>query len=496
VPVIGPRDRQRQSARSLPRDWWLPPVILQRFRVRTEQLLRRTAAALTPSLVRFHAVALGAGIWIAALVTLSTRGPLDRHGLLKGMDFLQFHAAGRMIAEGRHDELYDWTAFAGVVQHTVPGTGDLLFLSVYPPQLALMFAPFGRLEYLAALGLWTACSVALCACCVWALLGASPAFRDRRSTWWLAAAAFTPFHQLVIHGQIAALALVCFTGAWLALRRDAWWWFGAALGSLAFKPQFAAAAVLAVLVSRNGRVAIGAAGAAVLQGALTVLWLGVLPFQEYLLKVPVILRSAALFEPKLWQMHNLKSFCGLLMGTGLLGTVAAATLSMVVVYFVYATWRDTRRADIRVSSLVLGAVLVNPHLYVYDLVVLAVPLALMTAWAIESRQTFHAATVLVSVHALCWLPLLGPAAAVTRLQLSVPVMFVLLLCVRSVAGGLAAATRVRGRNDVPVNAITGAGVALAKELRGPSSDRRHTVPPTRRAAGVWPPALPVARLRS
>ena len=173
-----------------------------------------------------------------------------------------------------------------------------------------------------------------------------------------------------MHGQIAALVLVCFTCAWLALRRDSWWWFGRALGSLAFKPQFAIAAVLAVLVSRSGRVCIAAAGAATLQGALTVLSLGVLPVQEYLLKIPVILQSAALFEPKLWQMHNLKGFCGLLVGTGMLGAVAAGILSLLVVYSVYATWRDTAAADIRLSSLVLGAVLVNPHLYVYDLVVL------------------------------------------------------------------------------------------------------------------------------
>ena len=67
----------------------------------------------------------------------------------------------------------------------------------------------------------------------------------------------------------------------------------------------------------------------------------------------------------------------------------------------------------------------------------------MTAWAIDNRQTSEAPAVLVSVHALCWLPLLGPASAVTRLQLSVPVMCVLLLCVRRVAGHLAAATPLR-----------------------------------------------------
>ena len=48
-------------------------------------------------------------------------------------------------------------------------------------------------------------------------------------------------------------------------------------------------------------------------------------------------------------------------------------------------WRGTRSPDLRMASLVLASVLVNPHLYVYDLVVLAVPLALAAAWAIQNR---------------------------------------------------------------------------------------------------------------
>ena len=316
-------------------------MTFQGLRLRTEQLLRRYAAALSPSTVRFHAVALGAGIWIAAVVTLSSRGPFDRHGLLKGMDFFQFHAAGRMIAEGRARELYDWAAFAGCgaahgaghrgpsVSLCVPTATGAVVRAVWPARIRFRAWVVDRLQR----GTLCLLRVGADGCLARVPASALDVVAGRRR--------IHPFSTASGARAIAALVLVCFTCAWLALRRDSSWWFGAALGSLAFKPQFAAAAVLAVLVSRNGRVAIGAAGAAVLQGAVAVLWLGVLPFEEYLLKVPVILQSAALFEPKLWQMHNLKGFCGLLVGTGILGTLAAGTLSVVVVYFVYATWRDT-----------------------------------------------------------------------------------------------------------------------------------------------------------
>jgi len=391
--------------------------------------VRRYAAAISAASVPQQAFVLAAGMWIAALVTLATSGAFDRHGILKGVDFLQFFTAGKMVADGRVHELYDWGAFASALRSAVPGTGELLFLSVYPPQLALAFASVGRLDYLTALGIWTAISALLYGWCVWVLQRASPAFHAHGRTYWLVALAFAPFQQLILHGQVSSLALVCFTGAWLALGQDRWWWFGVALGSLAFKPQFGVAAVIAVVVTRDYRVALGAAGAALLQVAIAAASLGPEVLVEYVSKVPLMLRSSELLEPKLWQMHNLRGLWGLLLGTGRMGTAVTVGSSLLVVYLMFRIWRGTTSPDIRTTALVLGAVLVNPHLYVYDLVVLAVPLALSVAFAIEYRNGIEekSALLLVIVHVLCWIPLLGPLAALTHVQLTVPFMLLLLI---------------------------------------------------------------------
>jgi hypothetical protein len=396
--------------------------------------VRRYAAALSAASVAHHAFVLAAGMWIAALVTLGTRGAFDRHGILKGVDFLQFFTAGRMVAHGDASDLYDWEAFASVLRSAVPGTGELLFLSVYPPQVALAFAPLGRMDYLAALGTWSVISALLYAWCVWVLQRASPVFQAHGRTWWVVALAFAPFQQLMLHGQLAAPALVCFTAAWLALRRDRWWWFGAALGCLAFKPQFGVAAALAVLASRNYRVALGAAGAALLQAAIVAASLGPGILLDYMNTIPVVLRSSELFEPKLWQMHNLRGFWGLLLGTGGIGTAVTLGSSVLAVYLVFRTWRGTASADLRMAALVLGAVLVNPHLYVYDLVVLAVPLALIVAVVLARGPGPDTALLTVFVHVLCWVPLLSPLAALTHVQLTAPCVVVLLVGLSAFAG--------------------------------------------------------------
>ncbi len=53
----------------------------------------------------------------------------------------------------------------------------------------------------------------------------------------LVAAASPAFFNLVAHGQNSALALLCFTGMFFALKHERHFVAGLALGSLIFKPQ-------------------------------------------------------------------------------------------------------------------------------------------------------------------------------------------------------------------------------------------------------------------
>jgi hypothetical protein len=274
-----------------------------------------------------------------------------------------------------------------------------------------------------------------------ALQRVSPAFLTHGRTWWLVAAAFAPFQQLVLHGQVSALALVCFTAAWLALRRGHWFWCGAALGSLAFKPPFGVAVVVAVVVSREYRLALGSVAAAFAQVAAVVAWHGSTLFIDYVSRIRDVVRAPDVFEPKLWQMHNWKGFWGLLVGTGPLGTALTVASSLGALYLVVQVWKATESTRLRTASLIVGSVLVNPHLYVYDLVVLAVPLALTAAWAIEHEGSAPSSVLRVLVHTLCWLPLVAPLAAVSHVQLSAPCLFLLLVSLHAAAQVPVAAAR-------------------------------------------------------
>ena len=380
--------------------------------------VRRYAASLTPDRLRMQAIVLAAGLWITAAYTLFTPGAFDRNGILKGVDFLQFYTAAQTVWNGAAHQLYDWGAFASRLRNVIPGTGDLLFLSVYPPQLAIALAPLGSLSYFGALMTWTLVSGALYGGGGYLIARELARSGHASVPGWLLAIAFVPFQQLVLHGQVAALVLVCFTGAWVALRRQYWFVFGLLLGSVCFKPPFLVAALCALVLTRDVRAAAGTIVAVAVQVLAVSLILGTDIWRQYFDKVLVLVNSPEMFEPKLWQMHNLKGFWQLLLGSGTVASALWVGTAVVALAALAYVWRRTDSPDLRMSALVIVTVLVSPHLYIYDLVVIAVALAALARWVFTNAENPVAPAIRVLMHLLWWAPLVGPFAVLTRVQVT------------------------------------------------------------------------------
>lgn len=400
---------------------------------RTHALLTAYSAGLREKRVRGHALVIAAGLWLASSWTVATPGLFDRNGILKGVDFLQFYVAGRVVANGHASSLYDWPAFARELSGSVAGLGDTLFLSVYPPVLAVLFAPLGRLGYGTALVAWSAVSAGVYALSLAAVFRSCTILHPHRGTYVLAAAGFVPFQQLILHGQVGSLVLGLFVAAWLALRRGRLFWVGLSLGLLILKPQFGIAAVLGFICTWSVSLLIGAVTGAVLAIAGTLPFVGTAGWLAYVQKVPVILQSEDVFEPKLWQMHNLKAAIGLLLGTGALGTLVYVLAAAATVVVVRQAWKASADPDLRAATLVLGVALVNPHLYVYDLLIVALPLVLIVTWTLRHPTSTATPAARALSHALCWVPLLGPLAAITHVQLTAPLLVLLLVSVKALA---------------------------------------------------------------
>jgi len=241
------------------------------------------------------------------------------------------------------------------------------------------------------------------------------------------ALAFPAFFHFVIRGQISSLLLVCFVAAFFAFRGGHNFLAGLALGSLVFKPQFLVAIPVVLLAAGAWKSFAGVAVAAV--GQLGVAWIyaGTSVMRSYAGTLWHMPQMLALAEPgsSQVQMHSLRSFWSQLMPWPSLSFGLYVASSLVILVPAVLSWKSPGPVAARFSALVLAAVLVNPHLFVYDLLVLAPPLLLMSDWTLGARSHPSFDSVRILLYLAYLLPLLGPLTLLTRLQLSVPVFVAL-----------------------------------------------------------------------
>jgi hypothetical protein len=406
----------------------------------------RVDAWLRAERLRAHAALLALCLWGVWAAAISTPGLRDRSGLLKGTDFLQFYVAGSLIREGRADSLYDYPAHVAEGARRVPESRGTTFLPVYGPQVALFFAPLAALDYAPALAAWLLATASIYALGVAAVWRSCPRLAGHGRTAWLLALAYPPLFGLIGHGQSSALALACTAGAWLALRAGRPGLAGLALGGLAYKPQLALGAGLVLLAAGELRILAGAAAAAAAQLALAALALGSEPLLDY---AAVVLRFGELAPTlgwKLHQMHCLRAFFDLLAPAPLARPAWAASAAAAL-WLAHRIWRSPLPLSARYAGLLLATALVNPHQYMYDLVILAPAGILLADTALARPEPPGTRWLRVLLYAAFVLPAFGPLAQLTRVQLSVPALFALLVVLAHQtrrAGPMAAGALPRG----------------------------------------------------
>jgi len=357
--------------------------------------------------------------WLVSIVvTLGGTGRTSLVGVLNAPDFVQFYTLGRLADQHRIADAYDFRAFHEAQGTFVPESKALIFPPVYPPQTALLFMPLSRLSYTAAQLTWTVLTLVLYALIVWRAWWAFRGHLHDRALVFAAAAAFPPFWQNVMWGQVTILILGAFFLAWLALERGRHFAAGFALGLLAIKPQFGLVFAVVVLMRRDWRMLAGALSAVALQLALVWIAFGPAAFSGYASVVQTIAGHSEALEAKPFHSHSIRAVTRLLPDS--LGIPVWLIGSAIVLWKAGRAWCTAAPLHVRCGLAILAAVLVNPHLIVYDATVLALPLLWFGAWLLE-RQEDEAqwyGPFLYLIFLAFWIP----TAAVVKVQLSVPLM--------------------------------------------------------------------------
>jgi hypothetical protein len=295
-------------------------------------------------------------------------------------DFSHFYTQG--VIALRHDAaaLYDMDRMAHVLEGVVPGARNVRYPPVYGPQVSVFFSAFARLPYRAARDAWVVISVLVYGMCVAAVWRISPRLRDRPVLIALLAAASPGLHYMLGFVQVSALGLVCVTVAYLAFRAGRPFLAGLALGTLSYKPPLAIAVGFVMLFAAEWRAVGGAIVAALAEVGVGVWYWGtsiVRPYIAALLRLPDVTSG---MEPHKYHMHSLRAFFELLGLSGSAAMAAYVVAAAATCVLALICWKRRGPLAVRFSVVVIATILVDPHLYAYDLVLLTPVFLLLWNW--------------------------------------------------------------------------------------------------------------------
>lgn len=302
-------------------------------------------------------------------------------------DFTVYWTGWWMILHGRGRALYDADAQRAAQQLLMQGAefegGLMAFL--HPPHAALAGVPFGALAELAgaraAFAVWTALSLLVLARLDRSLRGLMNV--DRGPDHWLMTSALLAFYPVFCNlmlGQLSLLLALALVEVHRA-QRDGHVKSGAAwLLVLSIKPQLLPPVLVWLAMRRQWRLlaAAGAGGATL--ALLSSLILGARIWLDYASAVRGLERffgtGTAAYMPTI--RGTLVRIAGgneTPIATGV--TIAAWLAAPVALAWLLARRRADMRAELALVT--AAALVVSPHLFVQDLIIVAVSLALRTA---------------------------------------------------------------------------------------------------------------------
>jgi hypothetical protein len=199
---------------------------------------------------------------------------------------------------------------------------------------------------------------------------------------------------------------------------------GLVLGCLIFKPQLGLAAAILFVVLGAWKTVLGAVLSAAAQLSVGVLYYGIEPIRQWIHILWNVRVVMPLLEPKLYQTYSLRTFWSMLVPWPGLSLVLYIVSAAAVIGLTIACWKQSQGVPLalRYSALLFASVLVAPHLTVYDLVILAPAFILLADWLVSQPLRASASKLGTLLYLAYMLPLVGPFARWTHVQLSVVAM--------------------------------------------------------------------------
>jgi alpha-1,2-mannosyltransferase len=292
-----------------------------------------------------------------------------------GGDFSYYWVASQLALAGNPVAVYDPARLQAALAAIFGLPLALHFF--YPPNFLLAVLPFALLPYHASLAVWLLSTMAAY---LWVIKRVAPH--------WLAVAAGIMFAGAVAnvgYGQNGFLSTALLGGGLLLLDKSPLAG-GFLLGLLTYKPHLAVLVPVALIAGRHWRalMAMAASAAGLILASGLILGYGVwrvflteiIPGFVKSLGAGQVMTAGAFPWAKMPTLFSAIYASGLGFGPAIM---MQGMVSLTVALLVWRVWSQEVSPAVRGSLLVLGTLLFTPYLVVYDLCLLALPLAWL-AW--------------------------------------------------------------------------------------------------------------------
>jgi hypothetical protein len=303
-------------------------------------------------------------------------------------DFILFYTGGKYLLANRLDDLYDFAGQQIFQLQTLRLEAAQFTPFNHPPFATVFYAPFAMAGFEWGLLLWSAAGL-LALWLAWRLLQQELPALAKHSPFGLTLLSFCfyPTIAWILANQNSAFTFLIYTITYVQLRRRRDLAAGATLGLLLYKPQLALTLVFILAVKARLKAVTGfllTSGLLIAVGFL----LSPRAMSEYLRVLPQIAELPFLPGYPIEKMHNFYGFSVLLLSNLFSRRVVefvAASLMVGGLLVVGAWWRTvpwqpaTRQWNLSLASTLALGLLISPHLMVYDLMVLLLPIAIVYA---------------------------------------------------------------------------------------------------------------------
>jgi hypothetical protein len=293
----------------------------------------------------------------------------DSGGLGIPTDFVNVWAAGRLVLDGHPAQAYDWDIQKQIEVALLGQNFTGYFAWHYPPPFLFIASLLAQFPYAVAFIGWALASLVPYLAMMRAIVG--------RPFGLLLALAVPMAFTNVLVGQNGFLTAALIGGT-LYLMPVRPILSGICLGLLSYKPQYGLLFPLVLIAASQWTVFFTAAVVAVAMAVASWLVFGTESWQAFFHWLPMFSQTF-LTEGKApwWKLQSLFALVRTFGGTEQLAWIFHWIFTASVAVVLALMWRSRVRYSVKAAALAAGTLLTTPYLFMYDMTVLAIPVALL-----------------------------------------------------------------------------------------------------------------------